>query len=66
MGSAAQPKQLEKIMIKVIAQNAFETVETKDEALETAKKLEQNGYGVAKFEMIDDDGVWVEVSENDL
>jgi len=53
-------------MIKVIAQNAFETVETRDEAMETAKIFEQNGYGVAKFEILDDDGVWVEVAENDL
>ena len=66
MGSASQPKQPEKIMIKVIAQNAFETVETKEAAIETAKTFEENGYGVSKFEMLDDDGVWVEVSENDL
>ena len=66
MGSASRPKQPEKIMIKVIAQNAFETVETKEAAFETAKTFEENGYGVAKFVMLDDDGVWVEVSENDL
>lgn len=53
-------------MIKVISQNAFQTVDTKDEAIKTAKTFEQNGYGVAKFEIIDDDGVWVEVSANDL
>lgn len=53
-------------MIKVIAQNAFETVETKEAAIETANIFEENGYGVAKFEMLDDDGVWVEVAENDL
>lgn len=56
----------EKTMIKVIAQNAFETVETKEAAIETAKTFDENGYGVAKFKMLDDDGVWVEVAENDL
>lgn len=67
MGSAVRTNnEPEKIMIKVIAQNAFETVETKEAAIETAKTFEENGYGVAKFEMLDDDGVWVEVAENDL
>ena len=67
MGSAVRTRnEPEKIMIKVIAQNAFETVETKEAAIETANIFEENGYGVAKFEMLDDDGVWVEVAENDL
>lgn len=52
--------------IKVIASSAFETAETKEEALDMAKTLEENGYGAAKFEMQDDDGIWVEVSEDQL
>lgn len=52
--------------IKVIAQSAFEVVDTKAEAIETAELFEENGWGAAKFEVTNDDGVWVEVSEDDL
>jgi hypothetical protein len=53
-------------MIKVVAANAWETVETAEQALETAETMERNGWGVAHFEMQDDDGNWVQVDADDI
>jgi len=56
--------------IKVVSANAWEVVRGKEAAIEAAKEMEKNGWGVAHFEAeeIDDDGAayWVEVPAEDL
>ncbi|MGU5664104.1 hypothetical protein [Aeromonas sanarellii] len=50
--------------IKVICEYAWEVVRSKKRALFTAEMFRKQGYGHSTFQIMDDEGIWVELSED--